>query len=279
MKDNVQRLFLSSNPQLNNVKPYFCFFMTLKFSKYQGAGNDFIIVNDDMKLTENEIRFMCDRHFGIGSDGLMFVGKSENGKLSVRFHNPDASMSFCGNGSRCAMAFAVHNLGCSGDEMIFEGFDGEHKANYRDGYAHIEMHITSEVEKVDDFYFVNTGAPHAVYQVGNLEELKLKEVAFNARNHSKFQPIGTNVNFYSENEDGSLAIRTFEKGVEDETLACGTGITACVLVHHSQNLDKAFEQVVHAKGGQTSVVKNATGIWLGGPALHVFEGRIELPQL
>lgn len=253
--------------------------MTLNFSKYQGSGNDFIIVNDDVKLSEKEIRFLCDRHFGIGSDGLMFVGKNIDETLSVRFHNPDASMSFCGNGSRCAMAYAVHNLGCNGDDMVFDGFDGLHKANYRNGYAHIEMHISSEVEKVDDFYFVNTGAPHAVYQVDDLDQLNLREDAFIARHHAKFQPIGTNVNFYSENEDGSLSIRTFEKGVEDETLACGTGITACALVHHRKGVNQDFEQIVHAKGGRTSVVKNTNGIWLGGPAVKVFDGQIELSQV
>lgn len=251
--------------------------MQLKFFKYQGAGNDFIIVNNDVQLSQNQIRFLCDRHFGVGSDGLMFVGfKAE--KLEVRFHNPDGSMSFCGNGSRCAMAFAVEELGANGENLVFEGFDGQHLAQYKDHYAHIEMHVADEVMQVDDFFFVNTGAPHAVYKVNDVNQVALQTEAQAARHHKQFQPVGTNVNFYSENSDGSLSIRTFEKGVEDETLACGTGITACALVHTAGEGGKEFQLTIKAKGGTAKVICKDQVLWLGGPAKKVFSGSINLPS-
>tara|TARA_R110001592_G_scaffold359340_4_gene665792 strand:- start:30945 stop:31703 length:759 start_codon:yes stop_codon:yes gene_type:complete len=251
--------------------------MLLKFSKYQGAGNDFIIVNNEVKLTDDQIKFLCDRHFGVGSDGLMFVGYN-NEKLEVRFNNPDASMSFCGNGSRCAMAYAVHELGANPMDMVFEGFDGDHKARFSNNYAQIEMHVEGSVIAVDDFYFVNTGAPHAVYKVDDVNILDINEAAKEARFHEKFQPIGSNVNFYSENADGSLSIRTFEKGVENETLACGTGITACALVHEKDNNKKPFHQTIHAKGGTAEVIYKEGILWLGGPAKKVFDGQLKLEE-
>lgn len=252
--------------------------MRLKFSKYQGAGNDFVIVKNDIVLSEKQIQFLCDRHFGVGADGLMFVG-FKNKKLEVRFHNPDASMSFCGNGSRCAMAFAVNELNTNPENLVFEGFDGDHKAKFSNDYAFIEMHVEGEVKGVDDFYFINTGAPHAVYKVDDLKALDLNIAAKNARYHKEFQPIGTNVNFYSENSDGSLSIRTFEKGVEDETLACGTGITACALVHRRLEIEPSFELTIHAKGGTAEIIQKDEVLWLAGPAKKVYDGEIDLPEL
>ena len=250
--------------------------MHVQFFKYQGAGNDFIILNNDVELSQNQIRFLCDRHFGVGSDGLMFVGP-KNGNLEVRFHNPDGSMSFCGNGSRCAMAFAVDELGADGSQLIFEGFDGQHKARYDNEYAHIEMHVADSVQTIDDFNFVNTGAPHAVYKVEDVNKVDLIPEAQAARYHKRFQPVGTNVNYYSANADGTLSVRTFEKGVENETLACGTGITACALVHAGPDAAADFHFTIHAKGGTTEVVRENKVLWLGGPAKKVFVGQIELP--
>jgi diaminopimelate epimerase len=249
--------------------------MLLNFWKYEGAGNDFIIVKNDIDLSSDQIKFLCDRHFGIGSDGLMFVGYKEK-KLEVRFHNPDASISFCGNGSRCAMAFAVDELGADGSALSFIGFDGEHKATYKDSYAHIEMHVGGEIKEVDNFHFIDTGAPHAVYRVENVNDIDLVNEAKTARYHSAFKPVGTNVNYFSVNEDGSLSIRTFEKGVEGETLACGTGITACALVYAKDNGKSNFHYVVHAKGGVAEVVGKEGVLWLAGPAKRVFSGELNL---
>lgn len=250
--------------------------MQLKFSKYQGAGNDFIIVDDHIKLSDTQIQFLCDRHFGIGSDGLMLVGLNHQKEVSLTFYNPDASLSFCGNGSRCAVAYAVKYLGADANAIKFSAFDGLHSATYANNYALIDMHINADVEKVEDFYFINTGAPHVVYKVDDVNAIDIKEKAKYARHHQKFQPIGTNVNFYDVSNDGALNIRTFEKGVENETLACGTGITAVALVHHFLEGNTMFTQKVNAQGGKTEVKKNGNGLWLGGPAVEVFKGEIEL---
>lgn len=250
--------------------------MHLNFSKYQGAGNDFIIVDASKKLNDKQIQFLCDRHYGVGSDGLMFVGKNNDGKLSVIFHNPDASLSFCGNGSRCAMAYAVKHFASDAENLVFTAFDGTHKATYNSNYAFIEMHVNAEVESVEDFYYINTGAPHVVYKVDDVKSVDIVEAAKYARYHNKFMPIGSNVNFYDVANDGTLNIRTFEKGVEDETLACGTGITAVALVHHFLEGNKTFYQKIIAKGGTTEVRRDETGLWLGGPAKEVFNGEIEL---
>lgn len=245
----------------------------VSFEKYQGNGNDFVIVNN-CELSEKQIQQFCNRNYGVGSDGFMNVF-FENNLLHVKFYNPDGSESFCGNGSRCAINYAAKNLGFkSGDKFL--AFDGEHIAEINEDSVSIEMFVRSEITAFDGFDFINTGAPHAVKKVADLDKLDLRENAKDIRYHEAFRPIGTNVNFYEEIAPNHIKIRTFEKGVEAETLACGTGVTACALVYKSHNENSGNIIKVDTLGGQLSVNTNDNSIYLTGGAEFVFKGEINL---
>lgn len=245
----------------------------VSFEKYQGNGNDFVIVNN-CELSEKQIQQFCNRNYGVGSDGFMNLF-FENNVLNVKFYNPDGSESFCGNGSRCAIKYAAKNLGFKSGEK-FSAFDGDHIAEINHDSVSIEMFVRSEIKAFDGFDFVNTGAPHAVKKVSDLEQLNIIESAKHIRYHDAFQPIGTNVNFYEEIEPNHIKIRTFEKGVEAETLACGTGVTACALVYKSNNVNANHIIKVDTLGGQLSVNTNDNNIYLTGGAEFVFKGEINL---
>ena len=253
---------------------------SISFFKYQGTGNDFVIPSSaTQQLSEKEITFLCSRKFGIGSDGLMFISKDGNeADLDVVFHNPDGSLSFCGNGSRCALRYA-HHQGWIGSKATFKAFDGIHQASIEEDKVWIEMFGQSEISAFENGYYINTGAPHVAVEVekGTLENLELKSEANPIRWHEKFAPIGVNVNYFEVLEPGKIAIRTFEKGVEDETLSCGTGVTACVLVYQHLHSNAGNHVKVKAKGGNLEVKKENNQLFLGGAAQSVFTGSIEIP--
>lgn len=254
----------------------------LSFFKYQGTGNDFIIPAQPTKtLTEKEITFLCSRKFGIGSDGLMFITPECNeADLEVVFHNPDGSLSFCGNGSRCALRYA-HHQGWIGSKATFKAFDGIHQAIIEESRVWIEMFGQSEITAFEKGFYINTGAPHVAIEVekGSLENLDLKQEANPIRWHKNFAPIGVNVNYFEVLEPGKIAIRTFEKGVEDETLSCGTGVTACALVYQHLHSNAGQHIQVVAKGGNLEVKKEQNQLFLGGAAQSVFTGAIDIQAL
>jgi diaminopimelate epimerase len=259
--------------------------MKTYFFKYQGAGNDFILVDDRNEQfaepSSEVVARLCDRRFGIGSDGLILIKKSQTADLWIDFMNPDGSRSFCGNGSRCGLLFAkklgmIHN-----DECTFQAVDGIHTGRLTSAGARISMQQVKAIETHDKGSFVQTGSPHLVLPVDDIKNLDVKSLGSSIRYSPFYKKDGVNVNFILDLGSEKLALRTYERGVEDETLACGTGVTAAALVHaRKHDLHKG---TIHVKalGGDLSVsfVKDGEGfkdIYLEGPAEEVFCGEIAL---
>ncbi len=256
--------------------------MLLKFKKYHGTGNDFILIDNFEgeydKISRKDIIFLCDRHFGIGSDGVIILNQSIHADYRMDFYNPDGSQSFCGNGSRCAFQFA-HDLGIIRNVATFEAIDGSHQAKFYQGKIAILMNDVSSIEENTDAYFIHTGSPHYIQYVDSVNEIDLLREARAIRYNDRFKKNGTNVNFV-EDKTSKIAIRTYERGVENETLSCGTGVTAAAL---SYALKKNINDKVNVatQGGELSVSFNRQGntfntIWLIGPAEFVFEGDINI---
>lgn len=253
--------------------------MLIEFYKYQGTGNDFILINnfgnEYSNLSTASIQKMCDRKFGIGADGLMVIEKSIVADFKLTFYNPDGSLSFCGNGSRCAVKLVrdihlIHAL-----EMSFEGFDGIHQAQIKSDTVSISMRDVVELKKDSNGIFINTGSPHVVLEKGNVDEVSILEEGSKIRYNKLYEPVGTNVNFIQGTSEG-VKIRTYEKGVENETLSCGTGVTAAALVYASLHKTGSTVNVI-TKGGKLHVSftqKNNvfTNVKLEGPAEFVFKG-------
>ena len=254
----------------------------IQFCKYQGAGNDFIMIdNRKDQVKSDKVKFAqkwCDRHFGIGSDGVIFIENWAEGDFLMDFYNPDGSQSFCGNGSRCAMAFAKM-LGIVNDEAKFVAVDGAHKAKFDGDLVHIKMNDVREVFSIGQDLVINTGSPHYLQQCNNTKALDVVKQGQEIRNSEEYRSKGINVNFIEDIDSNTIRIRTYERGVEDETLACGTGATAAALSFAHRNSLQKGEVKVKAMGGDLKVKfeKNGAGysnIWLIGPAVQVYQGTI-----
>lgn len=256
----------------------------LPFTKYQGTGNDFIMVDNRNRTIDPEdlelVRKLCHRKFGIGADGFILIENHVNHDFEMIYYNPDGSKSLCGNGSRCAVMFA-HSLGLIGEQTIFQTIEGPLYAFIDHHVVHLKMPDVDEVrttEKQD--FFVDTGSPHYVCFVKDIDSLDVYRTGKEIRDSVEFQPHGTNVNFVQWEDPGNITVRTFERGVEDETLSCGTGVTASALVT-GKELDQGKINI-RTKGGELSVSfeKNREGkfsnIYLIGPAKEVFTGIIEI---
>ena len=252
--------------------------MTIPFIKMHGTGNDFVVV-DGRGLPEvnrtHLARQMCTRHVGIGSDGLVVVEASSIADFRMDFYNPDGSQSFCGNGSRCAYT-AAHMWGFVGDGGSFEAIDGIHQGFRSSGGVRISMGATGLVNQTADHQFIHTGSPHAVVWVEHLEGLDLPKAAQPIRYAEAYAPAGTNVNFVLRTSEG-ITMRTFERGVEAETLSCGTGVTAAALAAHQQ-FQLASPVQVKTAGGNLKVdfeahAKGFENIWLEGPTQEVYRGE------
>ena len=204
--------------------------MEVHFYKYHGTGNDFILINNmngEVDLTTQQIVSLCNRRLGIGSDGIILLEKDKEADYNMNFYNPDGSQSFCGNGSRCAFRFA-QDQGIVEDEANFRAIDGIHLAKNQGESISILMNNVDSFEVSDKHYFINTGSPHYIEYIDELDEFNLIEEARRIRYNERFKNEGTNVNFIVENKKG-IAMRTYERGVEDETFSCGTGVTAAAL--------------------------------------------------
>ena len=259
--------------------------MTTSFYKYQGTGNDFIMI-DDRSLTFDAdnlslIQTLCHRRLGVGSDGLILLRTCEGYDFEMTYFNADGSQSMCGNGARCAVSFASF-LGMCKEECHFMAVDGPHKANIKKSIVELEMIPVVEFRKYGTDYFINTGAPHHIRFVENLDEYPIVAEGAKIRYNREMYPQGTNVNFVKEVGAGKLQVRTYERGVEDETLSCGTGVTACALLYGSQ-MDLE-EVTIETKGGTLTVSFESdrkggyTNIRLIGPAQQVFQGIIHIAQ-
>jgi len=258
--------------------------MVLEFFKYHGAGNDFIMLDatqTPLSLTTEQIAFLCDRHFGIGADGLMLLQPSETYDFKMQYFNADGKEgSMCGNGGRCIVGFARQRQIINGDYTLFEAIDGTHEAYILSPKKiKLKMGDVNTIKKIaSDFYFLNTGSPHAVIFTNNLNTIDITTEGRRIRYDKQFEG-GTNVNFFA-NQNGQFKMLTYERGVEAETLACGTGTVATALVAHT-HLGTPSPITLEAKGGtlRVSFEKNDNGfqnIWLEGPIQFVFSGNIEL---
>lgn len=260
--------------------------MKIKFYKYQGAGNDFVMIDHRQlihKFSTKLIQFLCDRRFGIGADGLILLENSEQYKadFKMKYYNADGNEStMCGNGGRCIVAFAK-KLGIIEKSCVFEAVDDLHEAYFEKELVKLKMSDVNDIEQSDDFYYLNTGSPHHIVFVNDISKIDIKKKGAEIRYSSAYESQnGTNVNFIQK-KGNQLLIRTYERGVEDETLACGTGVTAAAIASFIkyEKLKKPIE--VKAVGGNLNVdfnMKNAQtieDIWLKGPAEFVFKGEIE----
>lgn len=257
----------------------------VSFHKYQGAGNDFILIdNRDLSLPRSSperYRQWCDRKFGIGADGIIFIQEVEGYDFEMVYFNADGSEgSMCGNGGRCAVRFA-HHLGLIKDKTRFLAVDGEHEAELLpQNWVSLGMIAVNEIKEVSGGYFLNTGSPHHVTLVKDLKNFDVAGEGYKIRWQSNYQPGGTNVNFMEKDTAQQLQVRTFERGVEAETLACGTGVTACALVlAHTKQKIGVQEINVQTLGGLLRVkfvahADHFSDIFLEGPAEMVFKGLI-----
>tara|TARA_B110000046_G_scaffold185979_1_gene230998 strand:- start:4577 stop:5344 length:768 start_codon:yes stop_codon:yes gene_type:complete len=255
--------------------------MGLKFYKYQGTGNDFIMIDgrkESVKFSTNEILSLCDRRFGIGADGLIILKEEEGVDFLMDYYNADGTQSFCGNGSRCAQAFA-QKLGIIQTDSRFKAIDGIHEGKIEGSSFATKIGNVSQIEKVDSDYFIHTGSPHCIKYVKNVEQVDVANEGRAIRNSEPFVKEGTNVNFVSVGQD-HLKVRTYERGVEGETLSCGTGVTAVAISFlHQMNSTQSAVNIV-TKGGNLRVelTRKETNlfedIWLVGPAKQVFSGEI-----
>jgi diaminopimelate epimerase len=258
--------------------------MTIAFNKYQGAGNDFIIIDNREGFFNPEnsglINRLCDRRFGIGADGLILINKIPRYDFEMVYFNSDGFEStMCGNGGRCAASFAVKS-GIAGNKLVFRAVDGVHEALSQEGLIRLKMNDVNETRYISNNYFINTGSPHYVVFTKELKSFDVYGEGKKIRWSKDLPPGGTNVNFV-EIENNGIFVRTFERGVEDETLSCGTGVTASAIASVLSGHFDSGPVNVRTRGGNLMVEFNTKGekisdIWLTGPATFVFEGKIEI---
>ncbi len=258
--------------------------MTVHFYKYQGTGNDFILVDNrdnSFALTTEQIRHLCDRRFGIGADGLMTLNEKEGYDFEMKYYNSDGREgSMCGNGGRCIVKFAYH-LGIHRALYRFLAADGDHEAEIDiSGIVSLKMKNVQKITKYHNDFVLDTGSPHYVKLVGNVMQLDVYKKGHEIRNSKDFRESGINVNFVEQDiNNDKITVRTFERGVENETYSCGTGVTASALVCYHNEI--GFNEVeVKTLGGKLTVEFDRTeddqfnNIWLCGPTERVFEGEI-----
>jgi diaminopimelate epimerase len=260
--------------------------MHIHFYKYQGTGNDFVMLdNRDGKYNVigiHEINKICDRRFGIGADGLIKINAHPTLTFEMDYYNSDGSKSFCGNGARCAVAF-VDFLGVNCENIAFWAIDGEHTANFAEQKIALAMKNVQEIQKVGADFLLHTGSPHYIQFVENVEQLDVYTAGNFIRNQELFRLEGVNVNFVQVINANELFVRTYERGVEDETLSCGTGVTAAVLAYAYKNGLHALQNIrVKTLGGSLEVIfrNNGNGqfdeIQLIGPSKQVFKGEMDV---
>ena len=259
--------------------------MTVKFYKYQGTGNDFVMIdNRAYGLTKEReaIEKLCNRRFGIGGDGLIYLQEKAGYDFEMVYFNSDGNeSSMCGNGGRCLIQFARH-LGVITTHCKFMAIDGEHEGQILiDGTVSLKMKDVEAIENYNSDYVLNTGSPHYVQFVNGVNNLKVVDEAQKIRYNERFAAEGINVNFAEKKSANELFVRTYERGVEGETLSCGTGVVASALAFASKTGTITNEVNLETLGGKLQVKFEELGrsyrnIYLIGPAERVFEGTVEL---
>jgi diaminopimelate epimerase len=258
--------------------------MEIHFSKYQGTGNDFVIIDNRdgrIALSNQQIAFLCDRRFGIGADGLMLLGTAEGYDFSMTYYNANGTEgTMCGNGARCLVQFA-HDSGMIKEHYQFIAVDGPHEASiHPNGWVHLKMSDVNAVETGEDFFVTNTGSPHYIQTVADIENFEVFNEGKSIRFNERFKKEGINVNFVQHLKD-HLFVRTYERGVENETYSCGTGVTAAAITSCMYKQGE-HEIQIQTLGGKLAVSFNNQGgghfnhIWLKGPGTFVYKASIQL---
>ncbi len=259
--------------------------MKIHFSKYQGTGNDFIIVDDRtnaLQLSVGQVHKLCNRHFGIGADGLMLLRSNPAYDFEMIYYNADGNEgSMCGNGGRCLVKFAYDN-GIKKSSYKFIAIDGEHEAELAEhNWVHLKMKDVHTVQEDHGDFILDTGSPHYVKPITDVMALNVVEDGKAIRYSKEYEAKGINVNFVEATDSDKIIVRTYERGVEDETLSCGTGITASALVFAHN--EKGFNRIeVKTLGGNLAVEFDKRSdeifenIWLCGPAHFVYKGEVEV---
>lgn len=255
---------------------------TVQFYKYQGTGNDFVMIdNRDLHFPKDNslVEKLCDRRFGIGGDGLILLENDENADFKMVYYNSDGKEStMCGNGGRCIVAFA-HFLDIFEEKCTFNAIDGLHEAEIRNGIVKLKMIDVENISKDGDATVMNTGSPHYVKFVEDVEDFEVYQRGYEVRNSPNYSREGINVNFVEKINNEELFVRTYERGVEDETYSCGTGVTAAALTYLTDHDEDSVK--IKTLGGDLKVYADKDGenfknIWLEGPAKQVFKGKINI---
>lgn len=255
--------------------------MQITFYKYQGTGNDFVMIdNRDLSFPKQDtelINKLCDRRFGVGADGLILLENDDNLDFKMVYYNADGNEStMCGNGGRCLVAFA-NFLGVIKDKAVFNAVDGLHNATINGDIVSLQMIDVVEVKEKENYSFLDTGSPHHVQLVPNVKDFDVFTEGKKIR-YGLYGAAGSNVNFVTKNNEG-YEVRTYERGVEDETLSCGTGVTAVALAMHKSGNTSATKIPIKAMGGNLEISFTVEedgykNIFLTGPAKQVFKGEI-----
>lgn len=256
--------------------------MTITFYKYQGTGNDFIMIDNRQSIfSKNDAKLvaaLCDRRFGIGADGLILLESDNQSDFKMVYFNADGKEgSMCGNGGRCTVAFAEH-LNIISDTTTFTAVDGIHEAKISNDSVSLQMQEVSGIRVKPECLFLDTGSPHHVQLIKGLADFEVFAEGKKLR-YGLYGKSGSNINFVEQLDDTTFGVRTYERGVENETLSCGTGVTAVALAMHKTGKTKANAVTVKTQGGDLKVAFEENGgtyrnIRLIGPAKQVFKGEI-----
>ena len=258
--------------------------MEVAFYKYQGTGNDFVMIDNRSDFFPKEdvqlINHLCDRRFGIGGDGLILLENDTETDFKMVYYNSDGNQSsMCGNGGRCLVAFA-QQIGVINNQATFMAIDGLHHASISDdGLVSLQMIDVDAIKVASDYVFMNTGSPHHVAIVDDLKNYNIKEEGAKIRYGNLYGSEGSNVNFVNQISNQIFALRTYERGVEDETLACGTGATAVAIAMNKLGKTNSNVIQLEVEGGKLEVSFDKkedkyTNVFLKGPAQFVFKGTI-----
>jgi diaminopimelate epimerase len=258
--------------------------MLLHFYKYQGTGNDFVIIDNrdgSIQLSNKQVALLCDRHFGIGADGLMLLNKHDSYDFEMIYYNADgAPGTMCGNGGRCLTKFAF-DKGIQPSSYSFIASDGDHEAVIdANGWVHLKMIDVHEISKLNEATVLNTGSPHYIKPVSGLSSYDVFTEGKKIRYNNTYNEKGINVNFVEWN-DNELFVRTYERGVENETFSCGTGVTAAAIAMSADSTGLQ-ETKIRTLGGSLLIKFNKidaqhfTDVWLCGPASFVYDGQITI---
>ncbi|MDA9067790.1 diaminopimelate epimerase [Flavobacteriaceae bacterium] len=256
--------------------------MTVEFYKYHGTGNDFVLIDNrslffDKNNTEL-ISKICSRHFGVGADGLILLENDNLYDFKMIYFNSDGKQtSMCGNGGRCIISFAK-KLNIIDDKANFMAIDGIHEGIINNNLIKIKMNTVSEIQNINTGFLLDTGSPHFVKFCDSIDNINVFEFGRELRNNKEISEDGVNINFTEVIDNSSIKVRTYERGVENETLSCGTGVIASALSAYKKGLVDTNRIKINTLGGElfvsfefNNIYKN---IWLEGPAIEVYKGQI-----